>query len=94
MLTDIHPKETFELFNTPIVQQTALWSQVKNQLGFQSIAINFKIKKSDIFNDESKEYIDSDILIILQQIDSKHTVAYIPYGPELEPNEELQGHFL
>lgn len=94
MLTDIHPKETFELFNTPIVQQTAFWSQVKNQLGFQSIAINFKIKKSDIFNDESKEYIDSDILIILQQIDSKHTVAYIPYGPELEPNEELQGEFL
>lgn len=94
MLTDIHSKDTFELFHTPIVQQTTFWSQVKNQLGFKSIAINFKIKKSDLYNDNSKEFIDSDILIILQQIDSKHTVAYIPYGPELEPNEEIQGEFL
>ena len=94
MLTDIQLKKTLELNSTPIVQQTAFWSQVKNQLGQQSIAINFKIKKSDLYLIDSNETIESDILIILQQIDANHTVAYVPYGPELEPNEELQGEFL
>lgn len=94
MLTDIHLKEVLDLYRTPIVQQTALWSQVKNKLGFRSIAINFKSRKADLYNEKSKEYIHSDILIILQQIDANHTVAYVPYGPELEPGEEIQGEFL
>ncbi len=94
MLTDVHLKETIDLYRTPIVQQTAFWSRVKSKLGFKSIAINFKSGKSDLFHSESPEIIHSDILVILQQIDSAHTIAYVPYGPELEPDEELQGEFL
>lgn len=94
MLTDIHLKESNDLYRTPIVQQTAFWSQVKNNLGLQSIAINFKSRKSDLFGEKSSEYIQSDILVILQQIDAQHTIAYVPYGPELEPLEEYQGEFL
>lgn len=94
MLTDIHIKEAYDLYKTPIVQQTAFWSQVKSKLGFQSIAINYKSRKSDLFNENSTEYIHSDVLVILQQIDAKRSIAYVPYGPELEPSEEYQGNFL
>ena len=34
------------------------------------------------------------MLIILHQIDRHHSVAYVPYGPELEPANELEGVFL
>lgn len=94
MLTDVHLKETIDLYKTPIVQQTAFWSQVKSKLGFKSVAVNFKLRNADLFNSESHQMITSDVLVILQQIDSKHTVAYVPYGPELEPDEDLQGQFL
>jgi len=95
MLTNICPKETEELYATPILQQTAFWSVVKKTLGADTIAINFTARKSDLYgsaNDRST--IISDMLIILQQIDRHHSVAYVPYGPELQPADELQGMFL
>lgn len=95
MLTNIRPKDSDELYATPILQQTAFWSAVKSALGANTIAINFTSRRSDLYttiNDRSA--IFSDVLIILQQIDRYHSVAYVPYGPELEPADELQGLFL
>ncbi len=95
MLTNIRPKDTDELYATPILQQTAFWSAVKSSLGANTIAINFTSRKSDLLLATSNQpAIISDVLIILQQIDRYHTVAYVPYGPELEPADELQGMFL
>lgn len=95
MLTNISLKETEELYATPILQQTAFWSVVKSSLGANTLAINFTSRRPDIFptiNDQSP--ITSDILIILQQIDRNHSIAYVPYGPEIEPTDEFQGLFL
>ena len=96
MLFNIHCKDTEELFETPIVQQTAFWSEVKEQLGADTRAINFKVYQSDLFyrSMDDKTIISSDILAIIWQIDRNHSIAYIPYGPELEPSEEFQGMFL
>jgi lipid II:glycine glycyltransferase (peptidoglycan interpeptide bridge formation enzyme) len=95
MLTDIRNKAIEELYRTPIVQQTAFWSVVKNRLGSHTIAVNFKARKSDLFTQhEDESLIFSDMLIVLQQIDRNHSVAYVPYGPELEPSDEFQGLFL
>jgi len=95
MLTNIRPKDTDELYATPILQQTAFWSAVKSSLGANTIAINFSSRKSDLFTTtDDRSPIISDVLIILQQIDRHHSVAYVPYGPELEPTDELQGLFL
>lgn len=33
-------------------------------------------------------------MAVIRQIDRYHSIAYIPYGPELEPSEEFQGMFL
>ncbi|MFA6795398.1 MAG: peptidoglycan bridge formation glycyltransferase FemA/FemB family protein [Proteiniphilum sp.] len=95
MLSNVHKKEVEELYATPILQQTAFWSAVKKRLGTDSIAINFNSRKSALYgitNDQS--LLSSDVLIVLQQINRHHSVAYVPYGPELEPADEFQGMFL
>ncbi len=95
MLSNVHKKEVEELYATPILQQTAFWSAVKKRLGTDSIAINFNSRKSALYgitNDRSS--LSSDVLIVLQQINRHHSVAYVPYGPELEPADEFQGMFL
>ena len=97
MLTNIQTKDINELISTPIVQQTAFWSVVKKKLGASTIAISFKSKESFIYHtpsDLQNDIIVSDLLVIIQKIDREHSVAYVPYGPELEPVEEFQGMFL
>ncbi len=95
MLEGIAKKNVSELFNTPIVQQTAFWSIVKSKLGLNTLAINFKLNSSSLCNSNpSGQVIHSDILIILQQINNTDCIAYVPYGPELEPVQEYQGIFL
>jgi len=95
MVTDLRQKDIAEVFSTPIVQQTAFWSEVKRKMGVQSIACDFRVRSSDIYAVEGNEQmITSDILVVLRHIDSRHTVAYVPYGPELEPCCDFQGVFL
>ena len=81
MLSNIRPKETEELYATPILQQTAFWSVVKQRLGARTMAINFTANGSDIYGSTAeRSTIISDVLIVLQQIDRHHSVAYVPYG--------------
>ncbi|MFA7358499.1 MAG: peptidoglycan bridge formation glycyltransferase FemA/FemB family protein [Bacteroidales bacterium] len=95
MLSDVRLKDLEELYDTPIVQQSSFWSSLKNNLGYKSLAIDFSSVKSSLYNKPSiKGNIISDLLVVLQQIDARHAIAHIPYGPELEPDEELQGEFL
>lgn len=97
MIFGLEKKEIKHVFKTSIIQQTAFWSEVKQQQGIKSLAINFKVSKPSIFNNSSNEksnYIETDVLILLQPVDNEYTIAYIPYGPEIEPHEENQGRFL
>jgi len=94
MLESIDRKNISELFNTPIVQQTSLWSDVKRNLGLNTLAINFKCDSSSIYNRFSNGKINSDLLVIIQKINDTESIAYVPYGPELEPDPEYQGAFL
>ncbi|MEN6363285.1 MAG: peptidoglycan bridge formation glycyltransferase FemA/FemB family protein [Bacteroidales bacterium] len=95
MLSEIHKKEIGYLLETPIVQQTAFWSVVKRKLGETTMAINFKSDTSCLqITQPHKKTIVSDVLVILKHVDSQRTIAYVPYGPELEPKDENQGAFL
>ncbi len=95
MLTNVCLKETEELYATPILQQTAFWSEVKTSLGANALAINFTFQKSGLFPRlDNQSHIKSDLLVILQQVNRNHSVAYVPYGPEIEPADEFQGIFL
>lgn len=95
MLSDIIRKETGELYRTPILQQTAFWSDVKNRLGVTSLAIDFKSDRSGVYAASGeKGHIHSDLLVLIRQLGNGDSLAYVPYGPELEPDEEVQGPFL
>ncbi len=95
MLSNIHTKPIEELYSTPIIQQTAFWSVVKNNLGVDSLALNFKSSPSSLFHSANQDTkIQSDMLVLLQAIDRNHCMAYVPYGPELEPDDDFQGLFL
>ncbi len=95
MLSQVYKKGIDELYKTSIVQQTSFWSIVKRKVGRDSIALNFKTRKSSLYNDISTDSdIHSDLLVIIQQINKNDSIAYVPYGPELEPENEFQGVFL
>lgn len=95
MIADIQQKENRQIYKTSIIQQTAYWSEVKKQQGVQTSAFNFTTKLSDLFtHTEEMSYFVGDLLILIQAIDAEHCIAYVPYGPEIEPSEENQGYFL
>ncbi|HZK06647.1 MAG TPA: peptidoglycan bridge formation glycyltransferase FemA/FemB family protein [Bacteroidales bacterium] len=95
MISEVFQKDTEYLFDTPILHQTAYWSDVKKNMGYQTLALDYKLPQDET-NDAvaASASVLSDLLVILQPIDSKHTYAYVPYGPELEPLAENQGAFL
>ena len=48
--------------------------------------MNFKSRKSDLYNHISNDStINSDLLILIQRLNNTDSIAYVPYGPELEP---------
>lgn len=95
MLSDINPKEPEALFLTPIVQQTSFWSKVKSHMGEESLAVEFKSRRAALMNDpEQQGVVQSDVLLTIKPVSRQHTIAYAPYGPELEPSQDQQGLFL
>ena len=103
MIRQIESKSIQDIFSTPIVQQTSFWGNVKKEFGIEALALNFKSRKDDLiidklngllFNQSGNGYIQTDILILIQNIGYNKTIAYIPYGPETEPLDELSGEFL
>ncbi len=95
MNLQIDQKDTFLIPKTPIVQQTAFWSEVKRKQGIGSRAFEIKALASELYaGTPGQEYITENLLLLLQKVGQKHQVAYIPYGPKTEPDEENQGPFL
>ena len=95
MTLEIEPKEILDAYSTPIVQQTAFWSKVKQQLGIHSSAFEFKARNSDLYlNVGGYSYTQGDVIMFYQYLNSEDYIAYFPYGPEIEPSEENQGCFL
>jgi lipid II:glycine glycyltransferase (peptidoglycan interpeptide bridge formation enzyme) len=95
MVRQVFEKDIEELFQTPIVQQTSFWSAVKSKLGVTTLAINFTSGKKRLYtNATTDEQFDADVLVVIQPVNQEDCIAYVPYGPETEPDEELQGAFL
>lgn len=87
MVNRIFRKRTEQLIETPILQQTAYWSRVKKRLGEGALAIDFTFTTD-------RHCVESDVLVVIKQIDAERSVAYVPYGPALEPEVHHQGAFL
>ncbi|MEG0655937.1 MAG: peptidoglycan bridge formation glycyltransferase FemA/FemB family protein, partial [Mucinivorans sp.] len=91
----IEKKSILDVYETPIIQQTSFWSRVKRKQGLQSFAFDYKARNSDLYlNVGGYCYTQADFLLFLQYFNQTDCVAYVPYGPEIEPSEENQGLFL
>lgn len=79
----------------PIVQQTSFWSKVKERMGMNSSAFEFSIRNSDIYSQVGGfSYTNADLILFFQYLNQEDYIAYLPYGPGIEPSEENQGQFL
>lgn len=95
MTIDISKKEIRDIYSTSIVQQTAFWSQVKAHQGLVSKAFDFKVKNRELYtNVGGFSSTTADFLLFQRSLDSTYSMAYVPYGPEIEPSAENQGGFL
>ena len=95
MLSGVRMKPADEVLASPIVQQTAFWSEVKKNLGVGTGAYAFKLPKSDVAGCSGQSGSqEADVLVVQQQLDAQHSIAYVPYGPEIEPVDGMHGPFL
>lgn len=95
MIQKLEPKKIGDIYDTPIIQQTSFWSKVKQRLGVDSMAFDFRIRNSDLYLDVGGySYTQTDAILFFQELNAQECVAYFPYGPEVEPSEENQGRFL
>ena len=91
----IEPKKIIDAYSTPIVQQTSFWSKVKERLGMHSWAFEYSIRNSDLYAGVGGySCTNADFILFFQYLNREDYIAYLPYGPEIEPSEENQGRFL
>lgn len=91
----IEPKEVFDAYSTPIIQQTSFWSKVKERLGMHSCAFEYSVRNSDLYDGVGGfSRTNADFIMFYQYLNREDYVAYVPYGPEIEPSEDRQGEFL
>lgn len=91
----LEPKEITDAYSTPIVQQTSFWSKVKEQLGMNSCAFDYSVRNSDLYTHVGGyAHTQADFIMFFQYLNHEDYIAYLPYGPEVEPSEENQGVFL
>ncbi len=84
MKIDIKTKKIHSLFPTDIFFQTKYWGRVKSILGWQPMAFDFK----------SSDGQCGDMLILLRSLGNNLAAAFVPQGPETEPESEQYGLFL
>ncbi|GET28417.1 peptidoglycan bridge formation glycyltransferase FemA/FemB family protein [Prolixibacter sp. SD074] len=98
MHIDIEPKYTEQIKPAAVPQQTAFWARVKENLGYETRAFDIKVPKSDIkINEPAANHtnpVTDDLLVVMQQVGADYQVAYIPYGPLLNPDEDFRGLYL
>jgi len=101
----IHPKPTRHIEPGYHLQQTAFWGRLKKNQGRRTRAFDIVLKtpeKDSPINARTTQ--DSlqmgktgprrDILVVLRSLGPNSEMAYVPFGPELLPDEERRGRWL
>ncbi|MEJ2690345.1 MAG: peptidoglycan bridge formation glycyltransferase FemA/FemB family protein [Deltaproteobacteria bacterium] len=97
MKLGVTPKEKCDLQPGPFFQQTVFWGRLKELHGCEVLAFDLWLTADcDLREDKANccFSVHDDFLIVLRPVGSNYLMAYIPYGPSLEPPEELQGSIL
>jgi len=83
-------KEIDRLVPTTIVQQTAFWGRVKHRLGLDVQAFDLQARVAP----EGVPGCQGDFLVLRRPLPGGGEMAYVPFGPELNPGEGVAGPFL
>jgi lipid II:glycine glycyltransferase (peptidoglycan interpeptide bridge formation enzyme) len=90
MNVELLNKEPEHLHRTTVLPQTTYWAKVKNEQGYQPYAFKLLMQENHSL---SRKHND-DLLVVVRHIGKSYTMAYVPYGPVVQPQEESQGKFL
>ncbi|MDF1548834.1 MAG: peptidoglycan bridge formation glycyltransferase FemA/FemB family protein [Bacteroidales bacterium] len=95
MSCKVETKEIEEINTSNIVQQTSFWAHVKYNQGMEPYAFKF-IASDDLLFPARRGLgkIQDDILVLVRYVNNDSCIAYVPYGPRLEPDSENHGVFL
>lgn len=97
MQLEAQPKVYQQIETSSVLQQTAYWAEVKQEQGYNTQAFDVKIKSKDDIEDcpyiNNGQYFD-DVLVVLQPLNAQYQMAYVPYGPLVEPQEDVRGQYL
>ncbi len=95
MICELERKDIEEFKSTNILPQTPFWSRVKRDQGFIPKGFELTISKDLLVSKANTlEKKGEDLLILIKYLDATTCIAYVPYGPKLEPDFENQGYFL
>src|SRR5574344_993836 len=83
-------KPVRDLYSTPLLHQTYFWSQVKENLGFESQAFELKVKASS----QLSAFYSDDLLVLFHPVSRDQVAGYVPYGPALTPEAGNEGCFI
>jgi hypothetical protein len=101
---DVAPKTTDQLIPTPIVHQTAFWGRVHRRLGFGTDAFDVSFRPAASSTPDSPPGAPpagsvpaaehGDFLVVRAPLSDDLDYAYVPFGPEIEPDADSVGTFL
>ncbi len=83
MITFFGQKPADHLLPTSLFQQTSYWGRVKSRLGWAPKAYDLGTNGGV-----------GDVLVVVRNVARDSQIAYVPYGPELLPDDDRQGVFL
>lgn len=60
-----------------------------------SCAFEYSVRNNDLYGGVGGfSRTNADFIMFYQYLNNEDYVAYVPYGPEIEPSEDRQGEFL
>jgi lipid II:glycine glycyltransferase (peptidoglycan interpeptide bridge formation enzyme) len=95
MNCEVERKGIEELDSTNILPQTPFWGRIKKNEGFTPEGFDLTVTKDVLYDSEDTQVkLGDDLLVLIRYVDNNNCLAYVPYGPKLEPSFENQGLFL
>ena len=95
MICDVEAKEIEDISVSDTPTQTTFWARVKNDQGFIPNGFHFAVS-SDLLTPmgDNADKKEDDLLVLVKYLNNHQCYAYVPYGPEIEPDFENYGVFL
>ncbi len=96
---NVTPQKKAHLSTGPILQQTPFWGDLKEYEGREVRAYHMSLPSERCLSPPERGWdgqstVSDDILVVLQPLGPDCQMAYVPYGPTLEPRAEWQGPVL